>query len=491
MKDVCQSCGASSEQREELGRDGVLTRAAACVPLAQRTCARMPMATDTVSRQPAFKVPVNTIDAPDPESVEDASNFGGAQATTPNELPFPTHRAKPLSRAVEAQMPGVRRTRKKPPPLPPHGPTGTTTGMVPPSLTPATDVLLPDEGLPSHQNTAEVNQNKKMTSDTEDFPPVPTLEPTEQKPANPPKAIAEKVESMGKPHFETPEKPAQIHSIADAVAHLQTSDLPQVQLKTGLDFKDEVVELGTPNQGNGSLSNGRLLSFLFGIMLASVSFVIYQTSQSSSQVETQDNTAENVDLTSLSRLTTAAMLLQQDTDSARANAEKMLRDLAVPQSVSSAASSLTRAARLLLVQLSLDRAQTQHLLGKSKSAELKSAEEWLKPLLSGGQKHIEVLALRVRFHRLAKRFADVEKALTDGLPKYNPDEQQGQLELESLLNELPESQVDASGRLMGLNRLSAKAAALPTVWALRVEAALSARRFDTAEQILSAAPEVN
>ena len=113
MKDVCQSCGASSEQRlEELGRDGVLiARCRACGAIwpngPKSQDADGPL--DTVSRQPAFKVPVNTIDAPDPESVEDASNFGGAQATTPNELPFPTHRAKPLSRAVEAQMPGVRK----------------------------------------------------------------------------------------------------------------------------------------------------------------------------------------------------------------------------------------------------------------------------------------------------------------------------------------------------------------------------------------------
>ena len=61
---------------------------------------------DTVSRQPAFKVPVNTIDAPDPESVEDESNFGSAQATTPNDILLAAHRTKPLSRAVDAQIPG-------------------------------------------------------------------------------------------------------------------------------------------------------------------------------------------------------------------------------------------------------------------------------------------------------------------------------------------------------------------------------------------------
>ena len=150
---------------------------------------------------------------------------------------------------------------------------------------------------------------------------------------------------------------------------------------------------------------------------------------------------------------------------------------------------MTQAARLLLVQLSLDRAQTLHLLGKSKSAELNSAEEWLNPLLPLDDENLQVLAARVRLHRLAKRFTEVEKALSGRLPKRNAMGQLGQLELEQSLNELPESQIDPSGRLMGLNRLSANAAAMPTVWALRLEAALAARRFDIAEQILNAAPE--
>ncbi|MGC6416629.1 MAG: tetratricopeptide repeat protein [Bradymonadia bacterium] len=493
MNDVCRACGASKEQRvDEPGPDGAITpRCRVCGALwltgAEGQDTDGPI--DTVSRQPAFKVPVNTIDAPDPESVEDESNFGSAQATTPNDILLAAHRTKPLSRAVDAQIPGGRRTRKKPPPLPPQGPTGTTTGMVPPSLTPATDVLLPDDGQQSRQQTSELEGDKKLVSDTEDFPPVPTISPTSQTPDEPAKATRTGGESVRRPHFEEPEKPAQIHSIADAVAHLQTSDLPQVQLKTDLDFKDEVVELRNTNAGDGSVSNGRLLSFLFGVMIASVSFVIYQTSQSTRQVEQQQSAAADIDLMSMSQLTAAAALLQQDTESARADAETILRNLAVPQSVSSTSTAMTQAARLLLVQLSLDRAQTLHLLGKSKSAELNSAEEWLNPLLSLDDENLQVLAARVRLHRLAKRFTEVEKALSGRLPKRNAMSQLGQLELELSLNKLPESQIDPSGRLMGLNRLSANAAAMPTVWALRLEAALAARRFDIAEQILNAAPE--
>ncbi|MEE2757515.1 MAG: tetratricopeptide repeat protein [Myxococcota bacterium] len=486
---ICESCGASLDASAAADNSGPITiKCTQCnhvmtsVELINQGTGRIG---DTQPKRAAFKVPESTIDAPDPDSVADESTGYPDFATAPEDAFKQKPAVKPLETPLSPTLGTFRPNRKKPPPLPPLGPTGTTAGMIPPSIVPIDDAQTQPVGPLLDASDGALSEMEPLApGDTEDFPPVGPKASLENESIAPAELAAE---SAVEPPQET------ISSIADAVKHLTTGEIPKVTipapLEQPLQFTDEKTI--SPTATTSKKRTGLAWLFFISICVNIALVYLWQSERfpSRGNVATA-NLGSPASLSNVNGLIFAAQAIQQDTDDGRKMAGLILKSLTIPNDSSKVAQSTVENAKLLLAQLSLDRAQNAALQKQSTAAELTQAEEWLNALSPEANTHPLAPGLRARLHRLAGRTQAANTALKNGpvsktmTPSFARVLRAG----ERALLDLPDVAMDASGRIMGLNRLSSDITMLPTYWGLRVEAALAAKRYDLAEQNLLAAP---
>ncbi|MBV69845.1 MAG: hypothetical protein CMH52_00725 [Myxococcales bacterium] len=486
---ICESCGASLDASAAAENPGPITiKCTQCGHL--MTGVELPGHDtagiyDTQPKRPAFKVPESTIDAPDPDSISDESIGYPDFATAPEDAFKPKSAIKPLDAPLSPPLGTFRPNRKKPPPLPPIGPTGTTAGMIPPSIAPGDEAQTQPVGpVPETGGLSAAELGPLEPGDTEDFPPVG---PKQSSPHS--SGLDDELETVSV--VEAP--PETISSIADAVKHLTTGEIPTVTIPASvdepLDFTDEKPTPPTAPapKGKAGLSWVLIISLCVNIVLV----YLWQTERrpNASSVALA-SLGSQASLSNVNALIFAAQAIQQDTDEGRKRAQTLLKSLTIPDGSSKIAQSTVDNAKLLLAQISLDRAQNAALQKQSIAAELTQAEEWLNALSPSANTHPLAPGLRARLHRLAGRSDAANTALNNrSVPQTTEPSLAGVLRAgERALLDLPAAEIDASGRVMGLNRLSSDIVMLPTYWGLRVDAALAAKRHDLAEEILLSAP---
>ena len=476
---VCESCQASLDLTAHSNQTGpIAVKCAQCGHI-MAGISRADDVTDTHQNVPRYTVPKGTIDAPDPEDGLGDSEHAMNVATRPADIIRPASGVQPLTAPVPLGQTTMGQDtagqgRKRPPPLPLITPTGTTTGMGPPSLG-GHDGLLRD--------TAPVKAVQKRRQTAEYMPDAPGRDPGVPHEGDARKSLSHTLDEMPTLRPSAP-------SLAQAVEHLTTGEIPKIERQAALTFADEepppkmtAPKATAPRPQSTSMVPG----FLLGALVAGLAaFGLYTLKKPKRPMTPAKNAPMVViDSTSVAALGRANMAMQQDSHEGRRYAIQAYRSALVAVGSTASEQIIAVSARLGLAQLNLDRAQNAAILKKATSAHLARAKEWLDAVEPTAGQSQRKSVLMARFHRLSGRFG-----LARDILKRVPAEKNGLLHrVETVLLSAPAADVDATARVRALESLDAVALAMPTVWAIRTQAAIALQRFEAARSLVLGAPK--
>jgi hypothetical protein len=274
-------------------------------------------------------------------------------------------------------------------------------------------------------------------------------------------------------------------SLAQAVEHLTTGEIPKIERQAALAFSDEEPPREVaPVRPRAS---GMVPGFMLGVVVMGLAaFGFYFMRKPSKQPTPMEaGSVVVIDSTAVAALGGANMAMQQDSHEGRRYAEQAFRKALVAAGSTASEQIIGVSARLGLAQLNLDRAQNALILKKSTSAHLLSAKEWLDAITPTAGQSDRKRVLMARLHRISGRFGSARDAL-----KSVSAEKSGPLYLvETVLLSAPTADVDAAGRVRALESLDAVTLAMPTVWAVRTQAAIALGRLEAARSLVLGAPK--